>query len=103
MIRQTILPIALALATSACATASEPPPKAPPPPTPPQAACDAAKAQFAVGQNYSEALAGDAMRAAGAERVRKIDPDRVYTQEYMYGRLNIDVSAMGVVTAVRCG
>lgn len=102
MIRQTILPIALALATSACATASEPPAPAPAP-TPPQAACDAAKAQFAVGQNYSAALAGDAMRAAGAERIRKIEPGKAYTMEYLAGRLNLEVSGVGVVTAVRCG
>lgn len=100
MIRPLALLAATAMLAGGCATASEP---APPPSSDAPAACNAAKAQFAVGRPYSEALAEQARAAAGAERVRKIEPGKAYTKEYIAARLNLEVSASDAVTAARCG
>ena len=102
MIRPAALIVATAMLAAGCATTSEPPP-APPPSSGGSTACDAAMAQFAVGRPYSEALAEQARAAAGAERVRKIEPGKAYTKEYIAARLNLEVSASGAVTAARCG
>ncbi|MFC3712366.1 I78 family peptidase inhibitor [Sphingoaurantiacus capsulatus] len=65
--------------------------------------CDAAKAQFAVGQSYSDSLAEQAREAAGAKMVRKLIPGQVVTMEFNGGRLNLDTDAAGKVSSARCG
>lgn len=97
-----LLAAALLTATAACA----PTPGAAPdqPARPPSAAmCDAAKAQFAVGESYSDALAERARTAAGAASVRRLVPGQVVTMEYNGTRLNLDTDAAGKVTSARCG
>ena len=100
MIRLTALLGAAAVLSASCTTASEP---TPPPTSGGAAACDAAKAQFAVGRAYSDALAEEARTAAGAARVRKLEPGKAYTMEFDERRLNLEVSASETVTAARCG
>ena len=68
-----------------------------------RADCLAAKARFAVGRPYTDAAAEKARVAAGAERVRKLAPELVYTMEFRPDRLNLRVDRRGVVTAVVCG
>ena len=69
----------------------------------PTGMCDATKAQFAVGQTYSETLAERAREAAGAKTVRKLVPGQVITMEFNGTRLNLDTDAAGKVTSARCG
>ena len=65
--------------------------------------CDAAKAEFAVGQAYSDSLAEQARAAAGAKIVRRLVPGQMVTLEFSGERLNLDTDASGKVAAVRCG
>lgn len=66
-------------------------------------ACEASKAQFAIGQGWSDALAEDARRAAGADIVRRMVHGHAYTMEFSAGRLNLRTDAAGRVLAVFCG
>lgn len=65
--------------------------------------CDATKAQFAVGQAYSDALAEQARTAAGAKIVRRLVPGQIITMEFSGERLNLDTDSAGKVIDVRCG
>lgn len=67
------------------------------------AMCDAAKAQFAVGQTYSDTLATEAKEAAGAKVVRQLLPGQAVTMEFRGDRLNLETGEGGRVVSVRCG
>jgi hypothetical protein len=67
------------------------------------ARCNAAAASFALGARYSDRLARRARRSADARVVRKVEPGRVYTMDFRFDRLNLDVDRRGRVRAVRCG
>jgi Peptidase inhibitor I78 family len=84
---------------------SDPPVVAPPAPPPAEetAMCDVTKAQFAVGQTYSDALAEQARAAAGAKIVRRLVPGQMVTMEFSAERLNLETDGSGKVAAVRCG
>jgi len=88
----------LAVVLSACATApadSEPDVAA--------GACDAAKAQFAVGQVFDQALGEKARIAAGARALRDYGPGQPLTMDYRLDRLNIERDAEGRVKDAYCG
>lgn len=76
-----------------------------PAPSPPSgtSSCAAEKARSAVGQPYSDALAEQARREAGARVARKIEPGRAYTMEFLDGRLNLEVDGREIVQRLRCG
>lgn len=95
----------LALLLGACATGTSPPaqPLAPPPPPLQQSGCDAAGAQFAVGQMFNAPLAEQARQGARAETYRRLRPGQIVTMEFNGGRLNIDVDAGERILQVRCG
>lgn len=78
-------------------------PPATPAPFEESAMCDAAKAQFAVGQTYSDALAEQARAAAGAKIVRQLLPGQTVTMEFRGDRLNLETGEGGRVVSVRCG
>jgi hypothetical protein len=86
-----------ALALAACAATD-----APPPPTA-GGTCDAAPAQFAVGQPYEASLAERARAASGSRLVRRMEPGMAYTMEFNALRLNLVTDGSGRVTAARCG
>lgn len=65
--------------------------------------CDAAKAQFVVGQTYTDALATQAQTAAGAKIVRRLMPGQAVTMEFNDQRLNLETDASGRIIAARCG
>ena len=92
---------------AAAAPASEPPTSdttATPAPTEETTVqCDAGKAQFAVGQNYTDELTAKAQAATGAKIVRRLVPGQAVTMEFNGERLNIETDAGGVIVSVRCG
>lgn len=88
----------LAVVLSACATAP-----ADPATDVAGTACDAARAQFAVGQMFDPALGEKARVAAGARTVRDYGPGQPVTMDYRFDRLNIERDADGRVKAVSCG
>jgi hypothetical protein len=65
--------------------------------------CEAAKAEFAVGQRYSAELAERAGRAAGARDARKLSPGGVATTDLREDRLNLHVDDQDTVRRVTCG
>ncbi|WP_426138921.1 I78 family peptidase inhibitor [Pseudomonas sp. DWP3-1-2] len=65
--------------------------------------CDAAAAQFAVGQPASAALLAQAKSKAGAQEARFIGPNDMVTLEYRSDRVNLNTDAGGKVTRVNCG
>lgn len=67
------------------------------------AACDAARAQGALGQRGTPEVAEAARREAGAQTVRLIRFGQVVTKEYRFGRLNLQLDAQGQVVQVYCG
>jgi len=77
-------------------------PVAPPAPAAP-GSCNAAAAQFAVGQAYGEAIADEARRRSGARVSRALRPGQVVTMEYNSERLNLELDAGSRVVRVRCG
>ncbi|MCO5088824.1 MAG: I78 family peptidase inhibitor [Methylobacteriaceae bacterium] len=66
-------------------------------------ACDAGKADFAVGKPYYAGLAERARVAAGASITRQMIRGRVYTMEFRGDRLNLHTDERGRVLRVTCG
>ena len=118
MSRLVLPALVLALSLSACAPAQDEQEEAvaqseqraeeasqPAPVEPPVAAgaCDDSQAQWAVGKSVTDADVEQARKDAGAESARTIGPDQMVTMEFLANRLNLNLDAAGVVTAVRCG
>lgn len=105
---------------SATATTSDAAPEAAlPPVTPPPMAveppprrmpgsgeaqrCDADAAREVVGREATADLVEEARSAAGADRVRVLEPGQMVTMEYHPSRLTLDVDERNIVVNVRCG
>lgn len=97
-----LLLLGAALLATACAEQPTLPSAAPPPPAM-SAACDATKAQFAVGQAQTAPLVEEVRQKSGAHMARVLRPGQVVTMEFSGDRVNIQVDAANKVTAVRCG
>jgi hypothetical protein len=65
--------------------------------------CDAAAAQFAVGQTASAALLAQTKSKAGAQDARFIGANDMLTLEYRSDRVNLNTDAAGKVVRVNCG
>jgi Peptidase inhibitor I78 family len=75
-----------------------------PQPSPPASrTCDAAKAQWALGEPASSDLSERARVAARAEAARFIRPDQPITTEFLPWRLNLGLDKQDIVVAVSCG
>ena len=118
MSRLVLPALVLALSLSACAPAQDEQEEAvaqseqraeeasqPAPVEPPVAAgaCDDSQAQWAIGKTLTDAEVEQARTDSGAESVRTLKPDQMATMDFNDQRLNLDLDAAGVVTAVRCG
>ena len=118
MSRLALPALVIALSLSACTPAQDEQEQAvaqseqraveaaqPAPAEPPVAAgaCDDSQAQWAVGKTPTEAKVEQARADSGAESVRTLKPDQMVTMDFNDKRLNLDLDAAGVVTAVRCG
>lgn len=61
-------------------------------------ACKAQSYQTLVGKPATDPAVPPADKL-----VRHIKPDSIVTMDYVFKRLNIEIDAKGVITAVRCG
>lgn len=98
--------MAWVLSAAAVAACAQPGPSSgvgPPAQSAAPGTCDAAGAQFAIGQEGTSQLLQEARRRSGSVRVRVIKPGQVVTQEFDPARLTLDVDASNRVTRVRCG
>lgn len=84
-------------------TASPTSPSSTPPVADVARQCDAGKAQSAIGKVASQDVVDNAVSDSGSRTVRVIKPGQVVTMDFREDRLNIEVDAGNVVTAVRCG
>jgi hypothetical protein len=65
--------------------------------------CNAAKAQWAIGQRASSNLLERARNAAQAKVARFLRPNEAITLEFSPVRLNLGLDQKNVVTSVTCG
>jgi Peptidase inhibitor I78 family len=91
----------LAVACGSAHRIGTPPSSVPPPPA--SASCDAAKAEFAVGQPASDDLLERARVAARAGSARFLRPNQPITMEFSPSRLNLNLDSRGVVLSANCG
>jgi hypothetical protein len=76
---------------------------APPEPATAAAACDDSQAQWAIGKKVTDAEVEQARKDSGAQTARTLKPNQPVTLEFNAERLNLDLDAAGLVTAIRCG
>ena len=95
-----ILSICAIALVAACAPHRD---HAPPASPPTDSVCNADAASFAVGRPATAALGEEVRQAAGARRVRVMEPDKAYTMEFDAQRVNLVLDRAGNVQAVRCG
>lgn len=76
---------------------------APPEPATAAAACDDSQAQWAIGKKATDADVEQARKDSGAQTARTLKPGQAVTMEFNANRLNLDLDAAGLVTAIRCG
>ena len=100
---RSVLLATMLAATSACLTRTPTSPIAPTPPQAATASCDAAKAQWAIGERASAELLERARVAAAAGSARFLRPNEPVTMEYLGSRLNLALDAKDVVRTVGCG
>ncbi|MDQ8017494.1 MAG: I78 family peptidase inhibitor [Bordetella sp.] len=105
-----LLAALVATALAGCASAPAPAPATPPqaaapaaPPPPPPPACEAAGAQFAVGQPMTPQLEAAVRARANAASARILKPGQPATMDFNPARVNIDLDARNRVKTVRCG
>lgn len=72
-------------------------------PSPPPASCDAAAAQFALGQSFGPALERDLRARSGASVVRWLSPGQAVTMEFNAARLNLTLDGRGRIVKAACG
>lgn len=66
-------------------------------------ACDAGKAGFTIGAQFSAELAERARIAAGAAKLRRMIKGYAYTMEFMGERLNLHTDEAGRIFRASCG
>ena len=97
---------ALTLSLAACAANTpatpEPMPAEPAPPTAAMA-CDASKAQWAVGQTASQDVVDKVVKDSSSREARVIKPGQAVTMDYREDRVNINVDGKNTITDVKCG
>lgn len=72
------------------------------PGTPP-AVCDAAAAQFALGQSFGPALERELRARSGASIVRWLSPGQAVTMEFNPARLNLTLDGRSRIVRAACG
>lgn len=96
-----ILPLAMVASLTLVSCADERPT---PLPGPPQGrVCNAAGVQSLIGRPMNARNRALARRVSRAAVVRVLKPGQAVTMEFREDRLNLDVSARGIITGARCG
>lgn len=72
-------------------------------PAAPVASCDAAAAQFALGQSFGPALERELRTRSGASIVRWLSPGQAVTMEFNPARLNLTLDGRSRITKAACG
>lgn len=65
--------------------------------------CNPTRGQFAVGRHYTVAIAERVRNETHSRVVRVLKPGVVYTMEYAFGRVDIEIDKRGRILRVRCG
>lgn len=96
-----ILPLAMVASLTLVSCADERPT---PLPGPPQGrVCNAGGVQSLIGRPMNARNRALARRVSRAAVVRVLKPGQAVTMEFREDRLNLDVSARGIITGARCG
>ncbi|MEP7085047.1 MAG: I78 family peptidase inhibitor [Betaproteobacteria bacterium] len=66
-------------------------------------ACDARKAQAAVGKTATQAVVDQVVAGSGSRNVRVLKPGDAMTMDYREDRVNIEVDATNAIKTIRCG
>lgn len=94
---------ALALLAGCAANPSGPSGGAGPDTSAPPQACNADKAESAVGKQVSPELVEEYRKQSGSETARALRPNDVMTLEYNPQRLNLRTDDQDIVISVNCG
>lgn len=65
--------------------------------------CDAATVQSAIGKTASQEVVDQIVADSGSGKSRVIKSGQAVTMDFREDRVNIEVDAGNVVTAIRCG
>ncbi|HEV7232857.1 MAG TPA: I78 family peptidase inhibitor [Sphingorhabdus sp.] len=90
------IPLCAIIALTACAPVDESSP-------PVAGKCDAAAGQYAVGKAFTDTLAAEVKKKAGAATMRVIAPGTAVTMDYRDDRLNISHDEKKTITKIDCG
>lgn len=71
--------------------------------TGPGGKCDAAPAQSLLGRQASATVGADAMRLAGAGKLRWIAEGAAVTMDYSESRLNLQLDRQSRIVKIHCG
>ncbi|NGM89065.1 proteinase inhibitor I78 [Parapusillimonas sp. SGNA-6] len=103
LVARTLIPVtALTLLLTGCAGANLPAASSGSPSARSAEACDADKAESAVGQRANSGLIEQYRELAGAKTARALRPRDVMTMEYDPTRLNLKLDDNDVVISVNC-
>lgn len=72
-------------------------------PAAPKTTCDAAAAQFTLGQSFGPALEREAKARSGASVVRWLSPGQAVTMEFNATRLNLTLDGRSRIVKAACG
>lgn len=88
---------ALVAGTAGCA------PQKKPAPIPAVVECDATRVLYLKGKQRTAIDESEALRHAGAKRLRWIEPGAAVTMDFRVDRLNLHIDQAGTITDARCG
>lgn len=72
-------------------------------PIPAVVECDATRVLYLKGKQRAAIDEGEALRHAGAKRLRWIEPGSAVTMDFRVDRLNLHIDKAGTITDARCG
>lgn len=100
---KTGLAFVLAAIVSGCSTSSAPQASATTEPVVEAGRCNSQAAQFAVGQQASQALLEQARARSGSLMARILGPHDAVTMDYRSERLNLNADDSGKIIRANCG
>lgn len=95
--------VVAALVLAGCSSTSEPKTPVAPVADAGYGRCNAAAAEFAIGQKASTELLEQARVKSGAHTARVLKPSDMVTMEYRSDRLNLNTDDSLTITRINCG